>query len=83
MNVGIDLMEIKRFRNLPNEKHNSFYMKLFTNDELEYCLKYSDPYPHFAGIFAAKEAVIKCLEKKVYFKEIEIQRTNTMNKYKV
>ncbi|MGB8642458.1 MAG: hypothetical protein WCD28_09235, partial [Nitrososphaeraceae archaeon] len=32
----------------------------------------SDPYPHLAGIFAAKESVIKCLNKPTKMIEIEI-----------
>jgi holo-[acyl-carrier protein] synthase len=35
-------------------------------------LKYSNPYPHLAGIFAAKEACMKCLDTSRSLKDIEI-----------
>ncbi len=55
MNVGIDVIEIKRFREKPLNKENaSFYHSIFTKSELLYCTKYSDPYPHIAGIFSKR-----------------------------
>ena len=73
MNVGIDVIEIKRFREKPLNKENaSFYHSIFTKSELLYCTKYSDPYPHIAGIFAAKESVLKCLIRPIKMIEIEI-----------
>ena len=73
MNVGIDVIEIKRFREKPLNKENaSFYHSIFTRSELLYCTKYSDPYPHIAGIFAAKESVLKCLIRPIKMIEIEI-----------
>ena len=35
-------------------------------------MKYTDPYPHLAGIFAAKEASMKCLDASLNLKDIEI-----------
>jgi phosphopantetheine--protein transferase-like protein len=73
LNVGIDIIEIKRFRDKPlNNKNASFYHSIFTKSELMYCLKYSDPYPHIAGIFAAKESIIKCLIQPIKMVEIEV-----------
>ena len=45
---------------------------IFTNPELKRCLKYSDPYTHFSGIFAAKEAVMKGTNRIRSFTDIEI-----------
>jgi phosphopantetheine--protein transferase-like protein len=73
LNVGIDVIEIERFRNKPlNRKNESFYHSIFTKSELSYCMKYSDPYPHLAGIFAAKESLLKCLTTPIKMIEIEI-----------
>jgi holo-[acyl-carrier protein] synthase len=73
LNVGIDVIEIERLRNKPlNKKNESFYRSIFTESELSYCMKYSDPYPHLAGIFAAKESLLKCLAKPIEMIEIEI-----------
>src|SRR6476661_9134210 len=73
LNVGTDVIEIKRFMCKPvNDNNASFYHSIFTESELIYCMKYSDPYPHIAGIFAAKESIIKCLSKPVKMIDIEI-----------
>ena len=73
MNVGTDVIEVRRFRNKPlNERNAGFYHSVFTKAEIIHCTKYSDPYPHLAGIFAAKESVIKCLNKPTKMIEIEI-----------
>lgn len=76
LNVGIDLFEIERLRSKPFEKNKSLYAKIFHTDEIDYCLRFSDPYPHFAGIFAAKEAIIKCYPEKIFFNNIVIDRKN-------
>lgn len=73
LNVGTDVIEVRRFRNKPlNEKNAGFYHSVFTEAEITYCTKYSDPYPHLAGIFAAKESIIKCLNKPTKMIDIEI-----------
>jgi holo-[acyl-carrier protein] synthase len=73
LNVGIDIIEIERFRNKPlSDANSSFYNSILTEKELSYCMKYSDPYPHIAGIFAAKESLIKCLSQPVRMTEVEI-----------
>jgi len=57
MAVGVDIEDIERFRN----KSDAFLNRIYTSKELEYCLKYSNPAPHLAVRFCAKEAVIKAL----------------------
>jgi holo-[acyl-carrier protein] synthase len=61
--VGIDLVDIQRFRAYPPTDHPRFYERIFNEHEYRYCLDHADPYPHFAGIFAAKEAVFKAVNK--------------------
>jgi holo-[acyl-carrier protein] synthase len=70
--MGTDLIEIERFRSKPLKSNLSFYNSIFTCSELEYCLKYSDPYPHLAGIFAAKESIVKCSNVPLNMIDIEI-----------
>lgn len=74
INIGTDIIEISRFRCKPIKANLSFYNSIFNKSELTYCLRYSDPYPHLAGIFAAKEAVIKCSDYPVRMIDIEIVR---------
>ena len=70
--IGTDIVEINRFRKLPYTKNKKFYNKIFTKSEITYCIKYKDPYPHFAVRFAGKEAVIKSIKNKIEMKDIEI-----------
>ena len=63
--IGIDIVKVNRFRIHPYESHKRFYKKLFSKSEIDYCLKFKDPYKHFAGKFAIKEAVIKSISKIV------------------
>ena len=69
--IGIDLVEIKRFTQLSFSENQSFYKKNFSEDEIDYCMKFNEPYKHFAGKFALKEALIKSIDKKISFSEIE------------
>ena len=69
--VGIDLVEISRFEKIPFDEHRSFYEKNFSDDEIKYCLKFSEPYKHFAGKFAIKEATMKALNKKLALSDIK------------
>ncbi|MDP3764332.1 MAG: 4'-phosphopantetheinyl transferase superfamily protein [bacterium] len=61
MEIGIDIEEVGRFRKLPYKSNQSFYKKIFTFAEINYCLSKVDPYPHFAVRFAVKEAIIKAV----------------------
>ena len=75
MRVGVDLIEIDRIRRALERHGDDFKHRCFTEAERAYCD--SKPYPpqHYAGRFAAKEAVGKALGSGVYFtwKEIEIR----------
>ena len=69
-NIGIDIVDIERFRKRNFSKNERFYEKIFTSLEIDYCRKFHDPYPHFAGKFAAKEAIKKTLDEPINFLEI-------------
>ena len=63
--TGIDIVDVKRFRKIPFKKKNQFYTKIFDVTEIEYCIKFKDPYPHFAGKFALKESFQKAIRKPI------------------
>ena len=69
--IGIDIVEIKRFRKKNYKKNKNFYKKIFFKSEIDYCLKFKDTYPHFAGKFAIKESVIKSIPDKITFLDIK------------
>lgn len=74
--TGVDIVEIKRFRDIPFGEKNNFYKKNFDSKEIEYCLKFKDPYSHFAGKFAAKEAFQKASRKSIPMIEIHTNHSD-------
>ena len=57
---GIDLVPVSKIRKIMLSRPD-FAREIFTGAEREYCLARRDPYIHFAGRFAAKEACLKAL----------------------
>lgn len=71
--IGVDIVQINRFRRVSERWGRKFLEKVFTKREIEYCLKKSEPYSSFAIRFAAKEAVIKAVGTGgFWFKDIEV-----------
>ena len=81
--IGIDLVEIDRFRKKNFSENQSFYEKIFTKSEISYCKKFIDPYPHFAGKFALKEAAQKSINENFIFNKIETYHINSKPKIKI
>ena len=73
MKTGIDLVEIERFKMVGYEK---FLEKYFTLTEIEYCLSKKNKFETIAGIYAAKEAVLKAFKigigNGISLKQVEI-----------
>lgn len=59
--IGTDIIEIKRIKDAVEKWGERFLNKIFTKNEIAYCCKKKDPFPHLAVRFAAKEAVIKAI----------------------
>jgi holo-[acyl-carrier protein] synthase len=59
LGIGNDIIEIDRIRKSIENHGYRLLARLFTTKEQDYCLKYKDPIPHFAGRFSAKEAIVK------------------------
>ena len=59
--IGNDIIEIARIQQVINRFGSKFLDKIFTSEEQHYCLKHRDSARHFAGRFAAKEAIVKAL----------------------
>jgi len=78
-NVGVDIVDVARFRQLDYSNNKHFYERIFTSREIEHCLSFGDPAPHFAANFAAKEAVYKAMSRFYDLKlnEIEVLRDQT------
>lgn len=60
-NIGIDIIEIERIKQAI-EKNPRFLKKMYRPEEIKYCQKKKLAPLHFAGRFAAKEAMSKALQ---------------------
>jgi holo-[acyl-carrier protein] synthase len=61
LGVGIDIVDVNRIRKMAEEHGERFLKRVFSDEELAYCFRFSDPFPHLAARWAAKEAVSKAL----------------------
>ena len=75
--IGIDIVSIEKFRK--KFEKNNFESKIFTDNEIHYSRKKENYIQTFAGIFAAKEAIIKAYNLNLAYilrKKIEIKNLN-------
>jgi len=81
--IGTDIVEIVRIGQMVERHGEVFLHRVYTEEEIRYCQKRKETYPHLAGRWAAKEAVMKTLgtgwSKGVSWKDIEV-RSNQMGK---
>jgi phosphopantetheine--protein transferase-like protein len=57
--IGIDMEEIAALPRTHDFRKAEFYKMNFSAEEIAYCVLQADPYSSFAGLFAAKEAIVK------------------------
>ena len=85
ISVGVDIESISRFNNRTLENDLNFLNRVFTNNELEYCFKKSNPAPHLAARYCAKEAVVKAISNLypnvVGYSKIEILKNENGSVY--
>jgi holo-[acyl-carrier protein] synthase len=76
LGMGIDIIEIERFRKSMKVYAERLLLRLFTAKERDYCAQFHDPAGHFAVRFAAKEAIAKALGcgfgKRLSWHDLEI-----------
>ena len=71
--TGIDIVEISRIRSAVTKWGDRFLTRVFNPQEIAYAQSHTLPYQHFAGRFAAKEAIYKALgDRAVSWKDITI-----------
>lgn len=59
--LGNDIIEVERVAKAIARHGQRFLDRIFTPEEQSYCLKHRESARHFAGRFAAKEAIVKSL----------------------
>jgi len=73
--IGVDLATIDRIKQAYLRTGDPFLKRVFTAEERAYTRGKKDPFPHLAGIFAAKEAARKAFGdslKGIGWTEIEV-----------
>ncbi len=79
IHIGNDIVAVRRIADLMDRPGSRFIQRAFTPVEIEYCSGKALPEVHFAGRWAAKEAVFKALQLSwtgpFSWKEIEIRPT--------
>ena len=66
MNIGTDIIEIDRVKKAIENGGQAFLDKVYTKTEQEYCeSRNTAKYQHYAGRFAAKEAIYKAISDEV------------------
>lgn len=74
--LGTDIIEIVRIGKMIERHGEIFLNRVYTTEEIRYCQRRKESYQHFAGRWAAKEAVMKTLGtgfiRGVSFQDIEI-----------
>lgn len=62
--TGIDIIEINRIKESIDSLGESFKERIYTKKEIEYCENRKNAkYQHYAGRFAAKEAIFKAVSE--------------------
>lgn len=79
LGIGTDIIEVERIKNAILRHGSRFLETLFSEKERAYCDRFSHPSPHYAGRFAAKEAILKALgtglQEGISWQDIEILNT--------
>ena len=71
--TGVDIIEISRIRKSVETWGDRFLSRVLNPQEISYAKSHAVPYPHYAGRFAAKEAVYKALgDKAISWKDLTI-----------
>ncbi|QDU41402.1 Holo-[acyl-carrier-protein] synthase [Maioricimonas rarisocia] len=74
--LGTDIIEILRIGEMIERHGELFLQRVYTEQEIRYCQRRKEAIQHYAGRWAAKEAVMKTLGtgfiKGIRWKDIEV-----------
>jgi holo-[acyl-carrier protein] synthase len=77
--IGTEIVECLRIGRMIEQHGELFLQRVFTEREVRYCQGRKRAIEHFAGRYAAKEAVLKCLgasgRKALCWTDVEIRPT--------
>jgi len=79
--IGTDIVECHRIGRMIERHGEIFLTRVYTEREIRYCQERKRSTEHFAGRWAAKEAILKCLgtgwSKGISWTDIEIRNDST------
>ena len=71
--IGTDIIEIDRIKKAIERWGDDFLKYILTVEEITYAKRYQHPFAHYAGRFAAKEAIFKAVgNPKLSWQDITI-----------
>src|SRR5919108_5913666 len=77
--IGTDIVECLRIAQMIERHGELFITRVYTEHEIEYCQSRKQATQHFAGRWAAKEAVLKALgtgwRRGISWRDVEIRNT--------
>jgi holo-[acyl-carrier protein] synthase len=75
--IGTDIVECLRIARMIEQHGELFIARVYTPNEIEYCQSRKQATQHFAGRWAAKEAVLKALgtgwRRGISWRDVEIR----------
>ena len=75
--IGTDIIECLRIAKMIERHGELFLTRVYTSHEIEYCTARKASTQHYAGRFAAKEAVLKALgtgwTRGIHWRDIEVK----------
>jgi len=75
--IGIDTVEISRFKRSLDRWGERLTARLFTPAELAYCMGQRRPERHLSARFAAKVSFVKALGRPLCYRDVEVIRDST------
>lgn len=79
LGTGTDIVEVLRIARMIERHGELFIGRVYTPDEIEYCASRKAATQHYAGRWAAKEAVLKALGtgwvRGIGWRDVEVRNT--------
>jgi holo-[acyl-carrier protein] synthase len=81
LGIGTDIVEVVRIGQMIERHGEVFLQRVYTEDEIRYCQRRKEYTQHFAGRWAAKEAVMKTLgtgwSRGISWRDIEVRTSKS------
>jgi holo-[acyl-carrier protein] synthase len=79
LGIGTDIIEISRIEQAVERWGDHFLRHVFCDEEIDYARRHKNPTQHFAGRFAAKEAILKAIGDNAHITWKDMKIMNDRN----